>query len=89
MEFGVCQEDGETKVYGAGIMSSEGELNNVYSNRSQIRPLVPAITSVQDYTDQHYQPIYFTANNFQHMIHDLRLIYLESPLISALNISSI
>lgn len=38
IEFGLTEEDGQLKVYGAGIMSSKGELANALSDASIKRP---------------------------------------------------
>jgi len=41
LEFGLCLEDGKKKVYGAGIMSSVGELEYSLSDVPKCLPLDP------------------------------------------------
>ena len=41
IEFGVCREDGKIKAYGAGILSSFGELEWAISDEPEHLPLDP------------------------------------------------
>lgn len=41
IEFGMCKEDGKNKAYGAGILSSAGELAYCVTNEPKLRPLDP------------------------------------------------
>ena len=67
MEFGLCKENGEIRAYGAGLLSSFGELLHSLSSKSEIeyRPFNPASASVQAYDDQAYQNIYYVAESFE------------------------
>ena len=67
MEFGLCKENGEIRAYGAGLLSSFGELLHSLSTKPEIeyRPFNPASASVQAYDDQAYQNIYYVAESFE------------------------
>jgi phenylalanine-4-hydroxylase len=61
MEFGVVEEQGELKTYGAGILSSFGELDAFRS--ATIRPLDFADMALVDYDITKYQPVLFAARS--------------------------
>ena len=66
IEFGVLHEDGELRAYGAGILSSYGEIEEFRSMR--IRPLDFTAMATIDYDITHYQPVLFAAESFAHMV---------------------
>ena len=65
VEFGLCSQGGEVKAYGAGILSSFGELE--YSMGSQVVYLNfdCDAASTMKYPITTYQPVYFVAESFQ------------------------
>lgn len=69
LEFGVLREDGELKVYGAGILSSYGELGDYLASyrAMQIRPLDIAAMGRAEYDITAYQPLLYAARSFEHV----------------------
>jgi phenylalanine-4-hydroxylase len=67
IEFGMCKEDGALKAYGAGILSSMGEIEYCVSGQPILYPL-----DVQEIAQNHVnfpiskmQPHYFVAESFE------------------------
>ncbi|XP_068977084.1 protein henna isoform X2 [Bombus flavifrons] len=65
VEYGLCQQNGELKAYGAGLLSSFGELEYCLSGKPELRPFEPAKTALQKYPITEYQPVYYVAENFE------------------------
>jgi len=61
LEFGVCREAGEPKAYGAGLLSSYGEIEEFSS--ADLRPLDIAAMGTQTYDITHYQPVLFCGRS--------------------------
>jgi phenylalanine-4-hydroxylase len=73
LEFGVLREDGELKAYGAGLLSSFGEIDAFRS--AEIRPWDIVQMGTLDYDITKYQPVLFAAESFDHMVHDLTAFF--------------
>lgn len=76
IEFGLCMQDGQMKAYGAGLLSSFGELEYSMSGKPEIRAFDPVKTGAQKYPITQYQPIYYLAESFadaQAKLHDYAL----------------
>merc|ERR1712142_556551 len=65
IEFGLCRQNGDIKAYGAGLLSSFGELEYCLSGKPEIREFEPSVTGEQTYPITEYQPIYYVTNSFE------------------------
>jgi phenylalanine-4-hydroxylase len=63
LEFGVCREKGACKAYGAGLLSSFGELGG-FEQRAELRPFDPAAIAETPYDPTDYQRVLFVAPSF-------------------------
>ncbi len=65
IEFGLIEEAGETKVFGAGILSSTGEIpNSLFSPDVTRRPFVTDVVIATDYDPSRMQDRLFVAPSF-------------------------
>jgi phenylalanine-4-hydroxylase len=66
IEFGLIEEHGESKVFGAGILSSFGEIpHSLFSPAARRRPFVTDDVIRQDYDPSKMQVDFFIAPSFQ------------------------
>ncbi|MBF6172517.1 phenylalanine 4-monooxygenase [Nocardia blacklockiae] len=59
MEFGVVREGNEIRCYGAGLLSSYGEIEEF--RRAELRPLHIVEMGTRTYDITHYQPVLYCA----------------------------
>lgn len=65
IEFGLMEEQGETKVFGAGILSSTGEIpNSLFSKEVKREPFVTDTVIQTDYDPSRMQDHLFIAPSF-------------------------
>lgn len=69
LEFGVVEESGDLKAYGAGLLSSYGELD--VFRQADIRDWDILAMGTHDYDVTHYQPVLFAARSYERLIRDL------------------
>jgi phenylalanine-4-hydroxylase len=65
LEFGVLHEGGELRAYGAGILSSYGEIEEF--RQVEIRPLDFHEMGTLEYDITHYQPVLYAARSMDHL----------------------
>ncbi|XP_055688539.1 protein henna [Lutzomyia longipalpis] len=65
VEFGLCRQGDELKAYGAGLLSSYGELQYCLSDKPEVREFDPEKTGLQKYPITEYQPVYYIADSFE------------------------
>ena len=75
LEFGVLEEDGELRAWGAGLLSSFGELD--VFREAEIRPWDLTAMGTQEYDITRYQPVLYAARSFSHAVEALGA-FLES-----------
>jgi len=73
IEFGVVYEDGELRTYGAGILSSFGELDSF--REAEIRPWDIDEMAATPYDITRYQPVLFAAQSFAEMVERLSAFF--------------
>ncbi|XP_045443541.1 phenylalanine-4-hydroxylase isoform X1 [Pipistrellus kuhlii] len=64
VEFGLCKQGDSIKAYGAGLLSSFGELQYCLSDKPIRLPLELEKTAIQEYTITEFQPLYYVAESF-------------------------
>jgi phenylalanine-4-hydroxylase len=66
LEFGVVVEDGELRAYGAGILSSYGEIDEFQT--MEHRPLDLVEMGTTDYDITQYQPVLYRADSVEEIV---------------------
>jgi phenylalanine-4-hydroxylase len=66
LEFGIVHEDGELRAYGAGILSSYGEIDEFRG--MEHRPLDLVEMGTADYDITHYQPVLYRAESVEQVV---------------------
>ena len=77
VEFGLVEHEGEVKAYGAGLLSSFGELEHAFSAQVERKPfdLEEVINTSYDYSDM--QPLLFVIPSYAELKEQTRK-YIES-----------
>ena len=77
VEFGLVEENGELKAYGAGLLSSFGELEHAFTDNVERRPfdLKRVINTDYDYSDM--QPILYVIPSYAEL-REVTRKYIES-----------
>lgn len=69
LEFGAAREDGRVKAFGAGLLSSVGEIQRLAS--AEQRPWDLEVMAATPYDPTDYQPRYFVAPSPERLLDDL------------------
>lgn len=69
LEFGVLWQDGELRAYGAGLLSSYGEIEAFRA--AEIRPFDLRSMGTTNYDITRYQPVLYAAESFEEMVREL------------------
>jgi phenylalanine-4-hydroxylase len=65
LEFGTLREGGDPKAYGAGLLSSYGEIEEFVG--ADLRPLDIPLMGTMTYDITHYQPVLFCGESLSHI----------------------
>jgi phenylalanine-4-hydroxylase len=65
IEFGLIEEEGQTKIFGAGILSSMGEIPFSLSDKVERRPFLTNEVIATDYDTSRMQELLFVIPSFQ------------------------
>ncbi len=77
VEFGLVDHEGETKAYGAGLLSSYGELAHAFSDEVERRPFDLDQVINHDYTYSDMQPVLYVIPSYAELKEVTRK-YIES-----------
>ncbi|XP_057692291.1 tryptophan 5-hydroxylase 2-like isoform X2 [Corythoichthys intestinalis] len=64
VEFGLCKQEGQLRAYGAGLLSSIGELKHALSPEARVMPFDPETTCGQECLITCFQEVYFVSDSF-------------------------
>lgn len=64
VEFGLVEHDGEVKAYGAGLLSSYGELEHAFSDEVERRPFDLEQVIHHDYSYSDMQPVLYVIPSY-------------------------
>jgi phenylalanine-4-hydroxylase len=70
MEFGALREGGAVKAFGAGLLSSFGELGS-FAVRAELRPFDLPQMAATTYDPTNYQPVIYVADSWEEMYYEL------------------
>merc|ERR1712136_719421 len=66
IEFGLCkQKNGDLKAFGAGLLSSFGELEYCLTDKPEVADFDPSVTGDTEYPITEYQPKYYVTKSFE------------------------
>lgn len=65
VEYGLCRENGKLKAYGAGLLSSFGELKHSMTENPDIKNFEPEAAGEEKFSVRSYQKKYYVSDSFQ------------------------
>jgi phenylalanine-4-hydroxylase len=67
VEFGLIKESEGMRIYGAGVISSLGEVQHALSDKVEVKEFNPDKIVLQDYDVWHLQPVLFAIDSFKQL----------------------
>ena len=77
VEFGLKEEDGDIKAYGAGLLSSVGELEHAFGNEVERRPFDFEEVINHDFSYSDLQPVLYVIPSYDYL-KEITRKYIES-----------
>lgn len=74
VEFGLIRENGRTKIYGSGLISSHGDAANALGPRCERRPFDLDAVLNQPFEIDHFQDVLFVVEGFEQLFEAVREI---------------
>ena len=71
IEFGLIEHSGQTKIYGAGIISSLGEANRVFNDEVEIKPFDVKSILKENFTISEMQSKYYIIDSFSQLYNSI------------------
>ncbi|XP_068257078.1 tryptophan 5-hydroxylase 2 isoform X2 [Nyctibius grandis] len=65
IEFGLCKQEGQLRAYGAGLLSSIGELKHALSDKANVKTFDPKTTCLQECLITTFQEAYFVSESLK------------------------
>ena len=72
VEFGLIMKKEGIRIYGAGIISSLGEIQHALSNNVEVKPFDLRNVINQTYDVWHLQPVLFSIESFEQLESEFR-----------------
>jgi phenylalanine-4-hydroxylase len=74
VEFGLIREQGATKIYGSGLISSHGDAANALGDRCDRRPFDLDAVLAQPFEIDHFQDVLFVIESFDQLFEAVETI---------------
>jgi len=65
VEFGLCKQEGQLRVYGAGLLSSVAELRHAVTASDKIKQFDPKVTCQEECIITAFQNAYYYTDSFE------------------------
>jgi len=65
VEFGLCKQEGQLRVYGAGLLSSVAELRHAVTASEKIKRFDPEVTCQEECIITAFQNAYCYTDSFE------------------------
>ena len=69
VEFGLVREEGEVRLYGSGLISSQAEAASALGGGCEHRPFRLDEVVAQSFEIDHLQPVLFVVESFDRLFH--------------------